>query len=128
MRLRALLGAAFALAFVMNSSGLAATRYRLVYRVDNVSAAIEGRKLVVRANGAVSSGGWRRPRLLLKPSRPEASILHMDLVADPPPANRVVVQELLPVHAQVTTALPKYGTVAVSVASQTNEVTAQIRP
>jgi hypothetical protein len=103
------------------------TRNRLVYRVDRVSAAVQNNKLVVDVSGAVSSGGWRRPRLRVKPSAPEAAIFQMEFIADPPPPKRVVIQELLPVTTELKTGLPKYGTVAVSVSSQTNEITTQIR-
>ena len=126
MRPRAAIGLAL-VALATAASPAPAPRYRMIYRVDRVSAAIEDRKLVVHAEGAVNSGGWARTRLLIKPSPPEASVLHMDLVADPPSPKHVFIQELLPASADLKTVLPKYGTVAVSVASQTNELTAEIR-
>jgi len=116
-----------ALAIATSANAASLPRYRPVFRVDGVSASIQDRKLVVHADGAVSSGGWRHPRLIIKPSAQEASVLEMDFVADPPQPNHVFVQELLPIGADLSTDLPKAGTLAVSVASQTNEVTAQIR-
>jgi hypothetical protein len=100
---------------------------RLIYRVDRVSASIEGTTMTIDASGAVSSGGWSHPRLRAKPSAPEAHILQLELLADPPPPKRNVIAALLPVRAQLRRALPSYGTFAVSVVSQTNEITAQIR-
>jgi hypothetical protein len=121
------MGVTLLVAFQTAATAANAPHYKAIYRIDQVSAAIEDKKLVIHAEGAVNSGGWRRPRLVMRPSAPEASILRMDLVADPPPPKHVFIQELLPVAADLKTGLPKYGTVAVSVASQTNEVVAQIR-
>ena len=105
-----------------------ATRSHLVFRIDKISASIEGTKLTIEASGAVQTGGWTHPRLKpIKPSASEAPTLRMEFVADPPPQNRVVISALLPIKAEFQGPLPKYGTVAVSVNSQTNEITTQIR-
>jgi hypothetical protein len=127
MRWGAFLVAGLCLAIISDTCAAGAPRSRLVYRIDRVSAAVQDKKLVINVSGAVSSGGWRHPRLRAKPSAPEASVLEMELYADPPPAKRVVVQELLPISTELKTGLPKYGTVAVSVSSETNEITTQIR-
>jgi len=102
-------------------------RTQLVYRVDSVSAAIVNGKLVVDVSGAVNSGGWHKPRLRVKPSAPEARVLEMDFIATPPSSKHVFIQELMPVHVQIKLPLPKYGTVAVSAAAQTNSIAAEIR-
>ncbi len=127
MRRGAILVGSLMLAFALSVPALARSRTQLVYRVDSVSAAIVGGKLVVDVSGAVNSGGWRKPRLRVKPSAPEAHVLEMDFIAEPPSPRRVVIQELLPVHAQAKLKLPTYGTVAVSANSQTNSVAAEIR-
>ena len=125
---RGAIAAASALAALLLCAQLAhASHAKLIYRVDKVSAVISGGKLIVDASGAVPSGGWTHPRLRLKASLPEAPVLHLDLLADPPPPKRVVIDVLLPVKAEIRTHLPRYGTVAVGVISQTNEVTTQIR-
>ncbi len=123
----AFLVVALMFALALSAQTHARPRAQLVYRIDSVSAAIVDGKLVVDVNGAVSSGGWKKPRLRAKPSAPEAHVLQMEFLAEPPSPKRVVIQELLPVHAQAKLPLPKYGTVAVSAISQTNEIAAEIR-
>lgn len=115
------------LALALSAPAFSRPRAQLVYRIDSVSAAIIDGKLVVDVSGAVSSGGWSKPKLRAKPSAPEAHVLQMDFLAEPPSPKHVVIQELLPVKAEAKLPLPKYGTVAVSATSQTNEVTAEIR-
>jgi hypothetical protein len=127
MRRGAILFAGFMFAFAFDARAIAAPHARLANRVDRVSAAVEGGKLVIEVNGAVSSGGWTHPRLRLKPSAPEAHIIALTLQADPPPPHRVVLQALLPVDAEIKLTVPKNGIVGVSVTSQTNEITTQIR-
>jgi hypothetical protein len=127
MRRGAILVGSLTLALALSAPAVARPRSQLVYRIDSVSAAIVDGKLVVDVNGAVNSGGWKKPRLRAKPSAPEAHVLQMEFLADPPSAKRVVIQELLPVHVETKLPLPKYGTVAVSAISQTNEIAAEIR-
>jgi hypothetical protein len=127
MRRGAFLFVALMLAVALSTQTLARPRAQLVYRIDSVSAAIVDGKLVVDVSGAVNSGGWKRARLRVKPSAPEAHVLEMDFIADPPSPKHVVIQELLPVQVQLKLGLPKYGTVAVSATSQTNSITAEIR-
>jgi hypothetical protein len=127
MRRGAILVGSVTVALALNTPALARSRTQLVYRVDSVSAAVVDGKLVVDVNGAVNSGGWHKARLRVKPSAPEAHVLQMDFIAEPPSPKRVVIQELLPVHFEAKLPLPKYGTVAVSAASQTNEITSEIR-
>jgi len=127
MRRGALLAAS---ALVLVGCGLhsaSAARPRLVFRIDKISAMVDGSTLTIDASGAVQSGGWSRPRLRAKPSAPEAPVLQVEFVADPPSPKRIVINELLPIRAEFRGPLPKYGTVAVTVGSQTNEITTQIR-
>jgi hypothetical protein len=114
-------------ALISGASTSAAAHPRLVYRVDKVSAAVDGAKLVIDASGAVASGGWTHPRLRCKASPSEAHILELELVADPPSPKKMVIETLLPVRVELRTSLPHCGTVAVSVISQTNQIAAQIR-
>jgi hypothetical protein len=127
MRWGAFLVAGLCLAVVGDTCAAGAPRSRLVYRVDRVSAEVQNNILVVNVSGAVRSGGWHRPRLRAKPSPPEAPILELEFYADPPPAKHVVIQELLPISTELKMGLPKYGTVGVSVSSETNEIATQIR-
>ncbi len=127
MRWGAFLVAGLCLAIMCDTRAFGAPRSRLVYRIDRVSAEVHDHKLVVNVSGAVRSGGWRRPRLRAKASAPEASVLEMEFYADPPLPRRIVIQELLPISTELQMGLPKYGTVAVSVSSETNEITTQIR-
>lgn len=128
MHQAAILGTGFAFAlFALASDAAAASHFRDIYRVDRVSAYVEKNRLVVEASGAVNSGGWSHPRLRVKPSAPEAHVLEMDFIADPPSPKRVVIQQTLPIATRLTAGLPKYGTFAVSIASQTNTITTEIR-
>src|SRR5579871_1946790 len=122
-----LLAASIVLALCAPPLHAASKRFHDIFRVDRVSASIVQNRLVVEASGAVSSGGWSHPRLRAKPSAPEAAILTLDFITDPPSSKRVVIQELLPVSATIRLPLPKYGTVAVSVVSQSNTITTEIR-
>jgi hypothetical protein len=122
---RVLAIALFALPFDADTAG--AVRAHLIYRVDRVSAIVDNGKLIVDASGAVASGGWSHARLRVKPSAPEAPVLEMEFIANPPSPKKVVIQTTLPVKAQLKAGLPHYGTVAVSVVAETNEITAQIR-
>jgi hypothetical protein len=99
----------------------------LIYRIDSASAVIVRNHLVISANGAVDSGGWSKPDLLLqKPSASEAKNLKTKFVAKPPASREVVVQALLPIHVHKITPLPRYGTIAVEVTAATNSVMVQI--
>ena len=99
----------------------------MIYRVDSASAVIVKKHLVISANGAVDSGGWSRPELLIqKPSASEAKALKTKFVAKPPSSHEAVVQALLPIHVRKITSLPHYGVVEVEVTSATNSVMVQI--
>lgn len=102
---------------------------RLVYRVDNATAVVVNRRLVISANGAVRSGGWDRPRLLvLEPSAPEAKTLEIQFVARPPAPGEVVVQQTLPIAVRKVAHLPNYGTVRIKIIAETNSLTVSITP
>jgi len=127
MRRGALLAASALAALGCGLHSAIAARPHLIFRIDKVSATIDGSTLTIDASGAVQSGGWSRPRLRAKPSAPETPVLRVEFVADPPPPKRVVINALLPIKAEFQGPLPKYGTVAITVGSQTNEITTQIR-
>ncbi len=89
---------------------------RLIYRVDSASAVIVGNHLVITANGAVDSGGWSKPELLIqKPSASEAKALKTKFVAKPPASRDAVVQALLPIHVRKVAPLPRYGAIEVEI-------------
>ena len=119
--------ACFALALSAPPLSAATKRLHTIYRVDRVSASVENDRVLVVASGAVNSGGWSHARLHMKPSVSEADVLEMDFVADPPSTRRVVIEEVLPVSATLRLPLPKRALVAVSVTSQTNTITTEIR-
>ncbi len=126
MRARTFAGAIFALAAATATAQAAAPQP--VYRVDSVTAKILRGRLVVTASGAVSSGGWSKPRLHLETAHtPEAPEEVIEFQASPPMDNAVVIQALLPVTTTAVFPLPHYGTVRVKVTSQTNSVTAPIQ-
>src|SRR5262249_43369857 len=105
----------------------AADPTRLVYRVDSASAQIVDNRLVITANGAVRSGGWDKPRLLvLEPSASEARTVEVQFVARPPAPKEVVVQSLLPVTARKVAKLPHTATTKVKIIAETNSLIVQI--
>lgn len=116
--------ALFALA-AATATAFAATPQQ-VYRVDAVTAKIVNRHLVVTAHGAVTSGGWTKPRLHLEPHTAEAPEETVEFLASPPANDKVVIQALLPVETTAVFPLPRYGAVRVKVTSQTNAVTTEI--
>jgi len=108
-------------------AGQAYAASRAVYKIDAVSAVVVHNKLVIKATGAVISGGWEHPRLRVGPQRiPEANTLVVDFMAAPPQHSAMVIQALLPVEATITTSLPHYGTIQVKVVGETNSVVSQI--
>ncbi len=126
MRRLAYVIATFALAAATATPSAAMPK--LVYRVDSVIAKTVRNHLVVTAKGAVISGGWTRPRLHLNPIHiPESAVETIEFQATPPLDNAVVIQALLPISATAVFPLPHYGTVKVTVITQTNSVTAPIQ-
>ncbi|HEY2035210.1 MAG TPA: hypothetical protein VGH02_16130 [Rhizomicrobium sp.] len=98
-----------------------------IYKVDSVAASIQDNKLTIIAAGAVSTGGWSKARLRLKPGhKPEADTLEYEFVATPPAPDAMVVQALIPVSATLTTKLPPYGVTQIKVDTETNSATAEI--
>lgn len=116
--------AAFALILAALAAGVAAAApAKLVYRIDRATASIEHHRLVITATGAVSTGGWAKPRLRLhEASASEVSTLVVDFLATPPHRGATVAQVSVPVNARVAARLPHYGIVQVKIASQTNNV------
>jgi hypothetical protein len=117
-----------ACAFFLFLIALAATpagAESLIYRVDSATAVISGKQMIVTAKGAVKTGGWEHPRLVVKKSRGRGDI-EIDFVADPPNHTATVIQALMPVRVRFATRLPKSGVAAVRVNAASNTVTAQI--
>ncbi len=117
--------AALALIFLAAAPAAAQT---LVYRVDQATAVIDGTRLVVTAKGAVRSGGWQKPRLVVRKAAHNAGDIEVAFMATPPQDPAAVVQSLLPVSVSLKTRLPKSGVAAVRVVSKTNTITAEIIP
>lgn len=97
---------------------------KLVYKTDSVIATISHGRIAITVKGAVPTGGWKKPRLKLARS-PDPKTVVVDFVAQPPPANAVVLQALLPVAASLTVPLRR-KVVAVKVVADANEMTTQI--
>jgi hypothetical protein len=99
----------------------AASSMKRIYKVDSVAASINGGKLTIMAAGAVSTGGWGKARLRLKPGhKPEANTLVIEFLAAPPPPSVTVIQALVPVTATLTMHLPPYGTEQIEVEAEMN--------
>ncbi len=100
----------------------------LIYRVDSASATIVRHHLVISASGAVDSGGWSKPALLIRQvSAPEATTIKIEFVARPPASRDAVVRALLPVSVHKTLSLPRYGAKDVKISAATNSVTVPIK-
>ena len=110
---------------IVLASGAAAAQ-TLVYRVDQATAVKDGQYLVVRVKGAVRSGGWENPRLVVRRSIGTKSDLEVKFVATPPEHVHAVVQSLVPMSASMKTRAPGKSVAAVRIVSETNSVTAQI--
>lgn len=116
----------FALA-AFSAAPASAAGGKLIYKVDQATAVVEDRKLVITAKGAVRSGGWERPYLRVKSVWvPESDTLVVEFLASPPSSRAMVIQAILPVEATVTAPLPHYGAVQVKIVSETNSVTVPI--
>jgi hypothetical protein len=103
-----------------------AAAQNLVYRVDQATAAVDGRTLVVTAEGAVRGGGWEHPKLVRRKQSHEPDYLEISFVATPPGNASVVSQSILPVKVSFKTRLPKGGVETVKIVSETNSITAKI--
>lgn len=114
------------LLFVVLAAAPAAAE-SLIYRVDSATAVISGKQMIVTARGAVKTGGWDHPRLVVKKSR-ERGDIEIDFVADPPESTATVIQALMPVKVRFVARQPKTGVAAVRVNASSNTVTAQIIP
>jgi hypothetical protein len=115
-----------ALIFALAAATATAAAPARVFRVDKASATILNHRLIVRASGAVRSGGWKLPRLHLLPHVPESATQQIEFLAAPPGAHDVVIQALLPVETTAVFPLPHYGTIQVEILSETNSVTTPI--
>ena len=119
------LALAAAAAILLSHPALA--KSALIYRVDSASAVIVRNHLVISANGAVDSGGWSKPQLLIqKPSASEAKAVKVKFIAKPPQSRRGVVKALLPIHVRKIAPLPRYGAIEVEITAATNSVVVQI--
>ena len=98
-----------------------------VYRIDGATATIRHHRLIVRAEGAVRTGGWATPQLRLREaSASEARVLQVEFVAIPPRHGAAVAHAILPVHAVLAARLPGDNVAQVTVVSETNSMTVPI--
>ncbi len=104
----------------------AAQNQTLVYRVDQATAVIDGNTILITAKGAVRTGGWEHPKLILRKSPHEPGDIEVHFMATPPQDSSVVIQSVVPVKVSMKTRKPRSGVAAVRVVSETNSVTAQV--
>jgi hypothetical protein len=97
----------------------------LVYRVDRVIAKTDGTHLVIVAKGAVRSGGWDRPRLILHKSARGDGGLELDFVATPPANKHAVAHSVVPIGVSLKTHLLR-GATLIRVNAETNSYTLQL--
>ncbi len=114
---------------VVCAASAAAAPAKPVYRVDGATAIIKHHRLIVRAQGAVRTGGWATPRLRLRESSAsESRALEVEFVAVPPRRGSAVAQATLPVHAMLAARLPGDNVAQVTIVSETNSMTVPITP
>jgi hypothetical protein len=97
----------------------------LVYRVDRVTAKTEGPRLVIVAKGAVRSGGWEHPRLILHKSARDDGGIEIDFVAAPPANRHAVAHSVVPINVSLKLRLP-HGATLIRVNAETNSYTMQL--
>lgn len=119
---------AVSVCFCIALAAAPAAAQSLIYRVDQATAVIDGNRLIVTAKGAVRTGGWDHPRLIVRKSIRSTGDVEVEFLATPPEDSSVVIQSVVPVNVSMKTRLPKSGVAAVRVVSETNSVTAQIIP
>ena len=115
------------LALPAGTLAAAAVADKPVARIDSLIATQKNGKILIRASGAVTGGGWTR--IALKPVKPtlpaDAHTIVVEFVGQPPPPNEAVIPGLLPVTASLTLKSRK-GVVTVRAVSDANEITTQI--
>ena len=116
--------AVLAIAFGFSALPAQAAGPKPVYRIDGVTVETQGNRVSVEARGAVRSGGWSDPRLVVKNS--SGATLILELRATPPPSGDIVIQSLLPVTA-TTTLRATAAASTVQVISETNAVSQPIK-
>ena len=103
-----------------------ASAQTLVYRVDHATAVIQDGLVAVQAKGAVRSGGWERPRLIVRKTAPGE--IRLEFVATPPRNKAAVVQTILPINGKLNIRLSSGSVATIKIVSETNSVTARIVP
>ena len=111
-------------ALVAATATAAQAEPKLILKIDKVTAAIIKGRLVVNAAGAVNSGGWTAPRLHLLAHKPEDNTETIEFQAQPPLADAVVIQALLPIQTTAVFPLPHTGVTQIKVVSETNAIVA----
>ena len=112
----------------LGTGAAAAAGLKPVYKVDSAATTVSGSRITIIASGAVSTGGWGKARLRMRPGhKPEEHEMEFDFLAMPPPPHETVIQALVPVTTTLTTRVP-YGVTQVRIDAQTNSVVAEIPP
>jgi len=119
--------ALFCLLIAVAAGASAATK--LVYRVDEAIARVNGQHITIFVRGAVRSGGWEKPRLIIRraPSA-EGRDMEIAFVATPPSRLSTVVQTIVPMNVRLRMRLPPDGLATLTIVSETNSVVAEIVP
>jgi len=92
-----------------------------VFRIDGLIATQKGGEIALQAKGAVSTGGWSKPRLHLVHN--DGHVMTVEFLATPPPPEMTVIDGLVPVTA---TARIHGRAGSVHVQAEANEITSQV--
>ena len=92
-----------------------------VFRIDSLIATQKNGVILVRAKGAVQTGGWTKPHLHVMHG--DGHLLTLEFLAAPPPSGMTVIDGLVPVTAAVEI---KGRAVSVHVLAEENEITSQV--
>jgi hypothetical protein len=92
-----------------------------VNRIDSLIVTQKGARLELVAKGAVSTGGWKSPRLHVLHN--DGHVLTVEFVAAAPPAGMNVIEALVPVEARLVV---KGHAASVRAMAEANEMTSQV--
>jgi hypothetical protein len=108
-----------ACALVCISPALAADKR--VYKIDSLIATQKNGEIIIKAKGAVQSGGWSKARLHVLHA--DAHSVLVEFLATPPPPGMTVIETLVPVAASAEV---KSRAASVHAQADANEITTQV--
>ena len=112
-------------ALLLSSSALLASPVwaaeKRVFRIDSLIASQKGGMSELKAQGAVTTGGWSKPRLRVVHN--DGKVVTVEFLATPPPSDMTVIDALVPVTASTEL---KGRASSVRVQADQNEVTSQV--